>query len=214
MLRRFFMAGPAGLFVGKLFPEKGDKDDKGEPAGGPRCRCEREHTLSDKPEFTPKGSNEGPDVVQVLLRDNTDLLVDNTTVETALFTFPVPAYTLDGDRGLRIKVNFAVLNNTGVARIFTYKVYYGTTVLYTGTQSHPTNASEYVRSWEVDFLAKNSDAEQEIFGGANLNGTFQELYGTSTEDATTDLDFVITVTMPTADANEWFMHRRSIVELL
>lgn len=53
------------------------------------------------------GENEGVNVVnifpQVDLLNNTDLVIENTTEETDLFSYTIPAGHLDGDHGLRFK---------------------------------------------------------------------------------------------------------------
>lgn len=147
-----------------------------------------------------------------LLRDNTDVTVADTTSETALFTYTIPAYTLDGDRGLRVKINAHRENNSGGDVGYNLLVTLGSTVLWElapGGFSTMVNASENEFVIEFDLVAKNSDSLQELFL------TFiASVYSTASEDGTTDLDLTVTVEMDTADPAAVFTHRRSIVELL
>lgn len=224
--RRFFMMGPAPLVIAKLFPkrEPEDKDDEPRPPGP-------EDKMSDAPEFRPRGSNEEvPDVVDILRRDNTDLLIANTTAETALFTFPVPAYMLDGDRGLRVTIKGARKNTTGGAVDTIFRIKYGATTLWQHNQSVGDDAATCPFLLEFEICAKNSDAIQEMDGrlsifnvnsptigeGSAITGLAVDcvLHGESAEDATTALDLVFSVEMDVANANAWWLHRKSLVELL
>lgn len=168
-----------------------------------------------------------------LLRDNTDVLIDNTIVETALFTYPVAAYTLDGDRGLRVSIDGAQKNDSASDVTVIYRWKLGATTLWQHTQiSTSFVAGPDIAPFQItaEILAKNSDAVQELFGRITLGqiaspttgeGSLTAavaadavIYGTATEDGTTDLDLAFTVEMDVADADAWFLHRRSIVELL
>ena len=190
--------------------------------------------MSDAPEFTPHGSLEAvPDVVDVLLRDNTDLLIDNTIAETALFTFPVPAYMLDGDRGLRVTIRGDRKNSSGSTVNTIFRIKLGATTLWQHNQSTGTDSATSPFLLEFEILAKNSDAIQEMDGrlsiAANTSGLGPTtglgsmsasleadaiIFGESTEDGRTALDLVFSVDMDTASANAWWMHRKSLVEHL
>lgn len=145
-----------------------------------------------------------------LLRDNTDVVIVNTTTETALFTYPIAAYTLDGDRGLRVRVDVSELNDTASTQYRRWRLYLGTTMMYDSggfpAGGHANSATPRERTWTFEVMAKNSDAIQEVFGLG--------VYASATEDGTTDLDLVLTVEMDAADPDFTTTHRRSIVELL
>lgn len=167
-----------------------------------------------------------------LLRDNTDVTIANTVTETALFTYPIPAFTLDGDRGLRMTIRGRIKNHTGGTEGCKWRVKLGATTLWgININNLGTTASES-EPWQLrlEVVAKNSDAEQELYGefgfsadlgaGKLLNGeggvttVSAALFGESTEDGTTDLDLVVTCELSVADADLSVMHRMSIVELL
>lgn len=164
-----------------------------------------------------------------LLRDNTDVTVADTTSETALFTYTIPAYTLDGDRGLRVTLDAAKRNYSGSTVAWTLRFYLGTTVVWQDGDTGESSADTVKPlKFIFDVMAKNSDSAQEVFGtvwvghgslpdvgeGGIAGGAHFNFYGESAEDGTTDLDFKVTIEMTVADAETWWMHRRSIVELL
>lgn len=213
MLRRLFLLSPLPLVpVPALF--KGEKEPR-----EPRCgTCKR-------------GKNEMPfPSPQTALLNNDDLLIANTTTETALFSYTIPAGHLDGTHGVRVRIDGALKNDSGGDVYYILRLKLGATTMYQyrmGMGDAGASASPFVLSFEV--MAKNSDAIQEAFlelKGAGfaapttgegqltttaINGAG---YGEATEDGTPDLDLVFSVEMDTAHADAWMLHRRSIVELL
>jgi len=63
-------------------------------------------------------------------------------------------------------------------------------------------------------VGKNSDAEQEIFGGESFGGLPGAFYGTATEDATGPLDVRLTVDLASADPDAHVTLRRYLIEQL
>lgn len=199
MLRRFFVVGPAGLAVGKLFPAKGEPREKGEDK-------------DDEPRPPVRGNKDEPvpQPVEVYKRNNDDLLIANTTVESALFSYAVPASWLIGDHGVRATINITYKNQSGSSTVnYTFRIKYGATTLLTVVLQPSSSATEWHAAVSAELMANNSDAAQELF--VDL---FGRKYGTSAEDATTELDLVFTIEMASAHANSWVLHRRSIVELV
>lgn len=147
-----------------------------------------------------------------LMRDNTDLVIADTTDETALFTYTIPGLTLNGDRGYRVTVNAEKSNFSGGDVTPTIRVKLGATTMITivGAQSDGYATDIEFR---LELLAKNSDAAQEAFlVPSGLVNTVH--YGSAAEDATEALDLQITVEMDVADPDASWTHRRSMVESL
>ena len=65
--------------------------------------------------------------VKLLTRVSTDVVVNNTTAETTVFSYSVPSGTLGTDKALRLVVIGEVLNSTGTARTVTWRGKYGGT---------------------------------------------------------------------------------------
>jgi len=166
-----------------------------------------------------------------LLRDNTDVTVVNTVTKTALFTYPVPAYTLDGDRGLRVSADVGLLNTSAVSApdaIFTLSL--GTTDMIEWEFPGISIGVPFVGRLVFEVMAKNSDAIQEVFataligqdvagttageGGSVASNGSGAFYGEATEDGTTDLDLKLAVTLSDADPDLAVTLRRVLVELL
>lgn len=187
--------------------------------------------MSEAPEFLPHGSLEAvPDVVDVIRRDNTDVTIASTTAETALFTFPVPAYMLDGDRGLRAVIRGERVNVSGGSVTYTFRIKLGATTLWEHSEAFVSSSAQCPLCIDIELFAKNSDAIQEMcgrftisqasspavgLGGISAGGSVDAvIWGESAEDATTALDLTITVEMSVAHAAAIVAHRKSTVEHL
>lgn len=200
MLRRFFVVGPGGLAIGKVFPARGEpREDKGADKDDEPKPPKRQ----DKDEPVPQP-------VEVYQRNNDDLVISNTTAETTAFSYAVPAGWLIGDHGVRVRVNNSELNNTAATHYRRWRIYLGATMLYDSggfpAGGHSNSATPRERVWDFEVMAKNSDSIQEVFGLTT--------YATAAEDGNTELLLAMTVEMDTADPNFTTTHRRSIVELI
>ena len=150
----------------------------------------------------------GPSPV-TLVRENTDLEIANTTTETAVLEYTIPANTLTGDRGLRVTMSSLKTNTSGSDANFTKRVKLGATTLYTtGAVLLETGNTEERRTL-FDLCAKDSDAEQELFYFETA-----AIYGSATEDATTELVLQVTVQMSAAHANLKFLCLRYLIEYI
>ncbi len=200
MLRRLFLMSPLPLLpVPAVF--KGEPKEPREP----RCSCEKR-----------SGKDEGVPVVNVFPQvgqlNNDDLLIDNTTAETTLFSYAIPPGHLDGNHGIRVVVNAEKANSSGSDVTPTVRVKLGATTMASvvGAQS-----AGYANEVELRFelMAKNAPNSQELF--LTPNGLISlGYYGTAAEDSTTALIVQVTVQMSGAHSGAAWLHRRSIVELL
>lgn len=159
MLRRFFFVGPAGLFVGKLFPAKGEEREKGEDKD--------DEPVTPRPE---KGVTSVPQPVEVYHRDNNDVLLSDAVGRQNLFTIPVPANFIIGDHFLRFKTQgiFTASPGTPVDLIWRIEidgVGGGDLAQWFFT---PT-VFRYYFDYEFDFAAKASASTNEILLTARIN---------------------------------------------
>ncbi len=172
-----------------------------------------------------RGTRVGPSP-NTVYRSSSDAIVVDTTAETDIFIYTVPAFTLDGDHGIRVTLDGVIQNASGGSVQYVFRVYLGATVLWSDAASFGTGTVAPA-NLSLAVHAKDSDAIQELFGTIALAGTgtpaagegdFNTLgfsapiYGDATEDATGPLDFRVTVDMDTADPDASFTLRRALVE--
>lgn len=117
-------------------------------------------------------SGSGPDSISaqtsanvpvVLNRAMTDLTIVNTTTETTLYSFSVPANAMSTNRGIHVTVLADVLQNT-LASTATFRVKFGgTTIFADATGSYANGAAR--RAWFFDFWIGNQNATNDQAGG-------------------------------------------------
>lgn len=203
MKRRFFLFAPLPFVpVPGLF-------NKEKPEREARCSCRK----------AGKEEPVGPETVSVLVRDNEDLLIENTTAETAIFSVTIPANHLDGNHGVRVTINAARISShpTAPDRSATFRIKLGGTTMATMTDTLGFSVSALENKFEFDVFAKGSANAQECFGfagGFAVAPSARYSYGSAAEDGTTDLLLQLTVQLGYAGADLGMLHRRSIVELL
>lgn len=166
-----------------------------------------------------------------LVRENTDLLVENTTVETDLLAYTIPANMLEGDRGIRVTMWGALLQNSGANVNFRFRVKLGATTMWSYLLSYvdPGAAVPAPCKFEIELYAKDSNAAQEFDGvnhvasltpapttgeGHFTNGATGVMHGESAEDGTIALVFAITLEMGTAHVDAQFERRKYLIELI
>lgn len=158
----------------------------------------------------------GPSPI-MLVRENSDLQVVDTTTETAILEYTVPAYTLDGDRGLRVTLDGFRINDSGSNANTVVRIKLGGTTLWDSGNLLILDlgaATELPFKLQFDLMAKNADDAQEIFIGPLNLFSGAVFYGESTEDATGDLVLQVTVQWDTAHANLDCTRRRYLIEYL
>lgn len=152
-----------------------------------------------------------------LLRDMSAVDVDNTTAETELFSYTIPAGTLSVDNAVKLDLGGDLLSNGGGAINFTWRVYLGGTVIWRDTISIGVDVDRAPWWFTLTLAAKGSDAEQ-ILAGFGMIGfqatptTGKGSWSTSANetpiwngsiavDCSVDQDFTVSVEMGTAHAN-------------
>jgi hypothetical protein len=174
------------------------------------------------PKGTGVGQIGGYTIPVVLDRDVTQTTVANTSVETTVYSFSVPANTLGSTRMLRLILMGDHLNNSG-SEVTSVNVKFGSTTVAAYTQTYPTTSATrrafYVCSEISAFNATNAQVAftsfiQQPHGSpvgitgactSVLQGTvgsyqFAE-HCSVAEDSTGALTLAVTVTHDTANAN-------------
>jgi hypothetical protein len=138
--------------------------------------------------------------------------VVNTTTETDLFSFTVPASAITAGDTLVLEAAWDLLNNSGAAVNYTYKYKLGaTTVLGPATVSQAASTNRFkVTAHIVISLATLTDQRwqgyQQQSGavstamGVLANNNSQVGVGTSAEDLSTDKTLAVSITLGTAAA--------------
>lgn len=148
--------------------------------------------------------------------------VVNTTTETAVYTFAVPANTLSTNRTIHLSLIGDLINNTGATPTYTVRVKYGATTIFQGAvQTLASSASRAAIVLDVELTAANATGAQRAKSflwlgngnGANTGGVALDLGdGTSNvnaryaihnavaEDSTASKNLVVTYQMSAANA--------------
>lgn len=107
----------------------------------------------------------GPTIVQ---RNNLSELV-NTAAEANIFSYDLPAGTLDAERALHVKMVGDFLNNTGVAATLNLRVSVGGNLWADSSGNIPANASR--RPWSMELIFANlGQANQNYLNGTLMIG--------------------------------------------
>jgi hypothetical protein len=114
---------------------------------------------------------DGEDLVAVLDRESATTDVTNTVTETTIFTFSVPANTLDTTRMLRLTTFGDYLNNNATGSSLTWRIKFGgTTVFADAISVSATSATR--RPWCLQvWLASNNGTSSQSMSGTFLCGT-------------------------------------------
>ncbi|KKK87657.1 hypothetical protein LCGC14_2751030, partial [marine sediment metagenome] len=167
----------------------------------------------------------------ILDRDVTIATVSNSTAETTVYRWVVPANTLGTDRAIRITYLGDYLNNSGGSADFSLLFKYGSTTWATATlQTITADASRraiFHRQMPATLSAANATNAQIGFAGMSitdpgpLDGTseglpigVQAMHNSIAEDSTTDLVLTITASHDTLNANVSFRMHVVQVELM
>lgn len=159
--------------------------------------------------------------------------VSNTTTETAILSYSVPASLLSTSRGLQATIGGTYLNNDGAARNLTIRVKFGTTTMWAATVSLSNSATE--RGWraQVEMFNAGATNDQRMSGFVSIGpaagpttGTggwvntssaphlFGTIAGSAAEDTTAAKTFSITVKHGTASNNLSITRTVGVLELL
>jgi len=172
--------------------------------------------------------------VIVLDRDVTETEVVNTTTETTVYSFSVPANTLSTNRGLRLTLLGDHLNNSGSTTTPIVKVKYGATTIATLTpaSTFAINAGRAHVVLSAILQAKNSASAQVAYsvlhcddgGGQTMDGSDStsiynaenvlSMHNAVAEDSTGALTLSVTYQHGDAHANISFKAFTAMLELL
>ena len=149
----------------------------------------------------------------ILDRDVTSQEVINTTTETTIYSFTVPANTLGSDRAIRLTLIGDHLKNIGGADTITIRIKFGATTIFSSVLN--TGASADRRAILIEFfLSANNATNAQVASTHYLMGTNNTVGGAGTsisadvfaihnsiaEDTTGALALVITFEHSAADA--------------
>ena len=169
----------------------------------------------------------------VIVNKNRNLLVENTTSETDLWTYLVPGNQLGTLNALHIRLIGSLFNNSGGTVTFTLRWKFGATTLFSDT--YPTLAASATRRpLDYDFiLAANNSVSAQVSGGymmlsvatAATTGTgdiaTDEQQGiapiecaTSSVDSTSDQTVKLTLQMSSASTSAEIFIGYAYVELI
>lgn len=164
-------------------------------------------------------------------RSSSTTTVSNTTTETSVYSYSVPADALGSTGALRVTLFGTYTNTSGSNRTVTVKIKLGSTTLYqdvTGNLSSNTDS----RAVQFSFLLMNtaSASSQKLTGnlrfgnaGATTSGTGNlgttattdaPIYGSASEDTTSAKTLNVTVTHSSAATTISFVRQAVIAELL
>lgn len=166
---------------------------------------------------------------RILFRQTSSVLVSNTTTETDLFTFTVPANVLGTSRQILVEAHGEHLNDTGSSQTIQFRLVYGATnVFTTGAVGYSNNASG--RAWIIRSTlasanatgAQSSSATVAMAAPGTVSGTLSNgsadfsISGTNTlaEDSTVAKTMALKVDLGTASASMTCRIRNATVTLV
>lgn len=196
-----------------FYVANGDYDIKVEGAGVSA------YTLADVSIFDVRTHYHGVGGVAAIVLDAPTGTIDvvNTTTETDLYNFSVPAGTFGTNGGLRLHLLMDYLNNTGGNRSTTIRGYLGSTLIFTFTDAMGASADRAAMMVELWIFAKGATNSQigmgrfmkndpgSIASGGGTAGTTRELEiagnNAMAEDTTGARTLRVTWAHSAADAN-------------
>lgn len=168
-------------------------------------------------------------IPMVLNRDVAVATVSNTTTETTVYSFTVPANTLLTNRKLRLEMDGVYVNNSGANRNLTFAITLdSTTVGSFNVNTIPANASDRYYRATATICGFNSTSSQDcqatflltgagstqVATDAALNPSVFLQLATLSKDSSGALTLATTVTHSAADANLSITCRTAVLELL
>jgi hypothetical protein len=151
-------------------------------------------------------------------KTGTQIQIINTTVETAIVSFPVPANLLGTNKCLLCRVGIGMLNSTGSNQTVQWRVKYGSTTLLNTTSGYAGSNQMRAGVFSTMLSPLNSTISQRLyarmimsqdpaaagaagFGDLTQSGGARTFSGSSSENSATTLTFSITIQFATASNN-------------
>lgn len=161
-------------------------------------------------------------------RNATGVTVANTTTETAIYSFTVPAFSVGQDQALRLRLVGDLKNFRGSNTDYTYKIKLGLTTMWQEARTLTSNNIRMPFIWDLLFANLNDTSSQMLIGSVFLAGpaspttgegsisssTVSAILGTSAIDMTADALIEFTVTMSAADALTDIVSKYSVLEVV
>lgn len=158
------------------------------------------------------------DKVGALLREGAETAVNNTTVETTVFSGAVPANTLSTNKILIGRLWYR-WDSTAAANSFTLRVKYGGTTLFSvAPGAAQTNVSqgygflEFILRGDGATNAQEARAQHVFQYNANSPVWLPNISGTAAIDSTAAQNLVITVQHAATDASTTFTTKGIVIE--
>lgn len=144
--------------------------------------------------------------------------VNNTAVETSVYSYSVLGNTLGTNKALRLTILGSYLNNSGASRDLVIRVKYGATTIATkaGIQTG-AEATIYDYMLQIIVAANGTGSQKGVFsinGRALSNVITIAGYGTASEDSTSDKTLSVTIQHGAADSNLTFTKEVAMLELI
>lgn len=151
--------------------------------------------------LVPVGNSLG----SLLKADNTETTVTNTAVDTTFYNFTIPAGTLKANDGLRITAYLSMLQNSGAAQAWTFRLKLGGTTI-ASFQLNSITAGGTTTGGMLEAMIKNTGVTNSQKGTLVESGSVgtpaASGFGTSAIDMTAAQSLVLSVQFAAATATQ------------
>lgn len=137
----------------------------------------------------------------LLSRDATAVTVANSTTETDLLSYAIPAGMLGSDHAVRLRLVGDYHNNSGSDKTFTFRIKLGSTTI--ASQANMLTTSATVKGFHFEFELNQIAVNSQLGAGTmfDWSNLAVHLQGTAAEDEDTELTFAVTVQISGAHAS-------------
>lgn len=156
--------------------------------------------------------------VGLLDRNNTDVTVENTTTETSIYSFSIPANKLGATGGVRLTINGTAANNN-LTNQLTVRIKLGATTVVTigPTNNNSTAGTQFPATISMDLFNTATGAQRAMAWLRWLIDPSSPVqhagfYGTAAEDTTAARTLDVTVQWATASVNNSFRKKMAYLE--
>jgi len=158
--------------------------------------------------------------------------ITNTTTETTVYSYTVPANKLSTNKMLRLTLVGDYLNNSGANRSLRLRIYLGDTLIFDDSGSVVSPYPD-LRAWRLTLNLSNlgavdsqflsgffnvSSASEALVGTGDFAGTVDDctltFCGSASEDTTADKLFKVTLTFSAANENLTLKCYYALLELI
>lgn len=148
-----------------------------------------------------------------LVRSAPDIAVVNSTTETTILSYAIPAGYLGSDRSLRVLVLGDYKSFAGASTDFQIRVNLGAVEMNMTSFACASVNAHY--GLIIDAMISQVDASlQYLHAMIGMKDDVRVAYGSSVEDESTELTLEVTMKMDTANANNEFNIKYLTIEIL